>query len=123
MDEKKGERKNIPIRYKKNTSYETFFADGAMGGWTPRKNLSLDFYVEKAATPDIVVHELTEEGHLGELIERKGDVGFVREKQLGIVMNVQTVVELRDWLTAKIEEGQEKGIFEIQKLENKDTAK
>lgn len=112
-NEKKDDNKNIPIKYKESSNYEIYHADGVGGGWTPRTNLSVDFFVERGSFPDVLVHGLTEEGKLGEILDVKGAQGISRERQCGIIMNVQTAIGLRDWLTDKIEEGKRDGRFEL----------
>lgn len=117
-NKKNNSNRNLPIKYKKSSSYEIYHADGAMGQWTPRSNLSIDFYVERASIPEMLIHEITKEGKLGNVIEQRGDKGVSRERQFGVIMNIQTAVELRDWLTNKIQEGQQAGLFALKKDKN-----
>jgi hypothetical protein len=117
-NKKNNSKRNVPIKYKKSPSYEIYHADGAMGQWTPKSNLSVDFYVERASMPEMLIHEVSEDGKLGRVIEQRGDKGVSRERQFGVIMSIQTAIELRDWLANKIEEGQQAGLFEIKKDKN-----
>jgi len=115
LKKKNNGKPNIPIKYRQSPSYKIYHADGAMGGWTPKSNLSVDFFVERASLPEMLVHEITDKGKLGKIIEQRGDKGISRERQFGVIMSIKTAVELRDWLTQKINEGQKAGLFEIKK--------
>ena len=114
--EKKGSEVPIlPIKYRQSSSYQVYFADGAMGGWTPKSNLSIDFYVQRNAFPETIIHEISESGKLGKVLEQRGDKGITRERQFGLIINIQTAYELRDWLNKQIEEGEKAGLFKIEK--------
>lgn len=104
----------IPIKYKEAADYKVYHADGAHGGWTPRTNLSIDFYVERSTFPEVIVHSLSDKGDLGPVIEQKGEKGIRRERQFGVILSIRTAVELRNWLNDKIKEGQEAGLFSIE---------
>ena len=73
----------LPIKYRQGSSYQVYFADGAMGGWTPKSNLSIDFYVQRNTFPETIIHEITESGNLGNVLEQRGDKGITREMQFG----------------------------------------
>lgn len=117
MDNSEGNKPKLPIRYKQGANYRIYYADGALGSWSPRSNLSIDFYIDRPPIPEVVIHEI-EGDQLGKVVDQVGDKGLNRERQFGLILSVQTAVELRDWLTKKIEEGQKSGVFEIKK-ENK----
>jgi len=105
----------LPIKYRQSSSYQVYFADGVMGGWTPISNLSIDFFVQRNTFPETVIHEITESGKLGKVIEQRGDKGITRERQFGLIINFQTAYELRDWLNKQIEEGEKAGLFKVEK--------
>ncbi|AQQ70701.1 hypothetical protein SMSP2_01059 [Limihaloglobus sulfuriphilus] len=96
--------KSLKFQYLKADTYVTYHVDGVFGGITPKGMVHMDVFTEKFPTPSCVSHELTGEGKLGKEIDRVVRDGVIRELQAGMVMDLMTARQLRDWLSAKIDE-------------------
>ena len=104
VDTKKELPENIEIHYIKTPSYRTYHVDGVYGGLTPKGDLYCELYTERNATPQLAVHEITEEGRLGNVIKKEGRSGIIREIECGISLDVSTAYALKEWLERKIED-------------------
>ena len=96
--------KDIKIHYIKTHSYRTYHVDGAYGGLTPKGNLYCEFFIDRNVTPQTVVHEIDKDGRLGEVKEKIGKDGFVRQIECGISLDMETAYTLKNWLEEKIKE-------------------
>jgi hypothetical protein len=96
---------SVPFHYIKSNEFRVLHADGAIGNVTPSGLLFLGFYSERAALPQMMVHEVTEDGQVGieRLDERVGKKGIVREIEVGAILSVETAVSLVAWLQERIE--------------------
>jgi hypothetical protein len=92
----------ITLHYLKTPDYRSFHVDGVFGGPTPKGNIYIEFFIERAVTPQKVVHEVTEKGLLGKELSREGKIGIIREIEAGAIMDLATAEVLRDWLDSKI---------------------
>ena len=99
----------VAFHYIKGNSFRVFHADGAIGNITPAGLIFVGFYSERAAIPQTMVHEITEEGQVGpELPEgRVTKEGIVRELDAGAVMSVETAKSFVKWLQSQIEIAQQ----------------
>jgi hypothetical protein len=101
---KKNYPKEITFHYIKTPSYRSYHVDGVFGSLTPRGNLYCEFFIDRNVTPQTAVHELSKDGHLsGTPKKTTGKEGFVREIECGIIMDIDTVYNFREWLDDKIE--------------------
>lgn len=112
-EEKKAEK--LAIRYKTSPNYQTYTADGSFGALTPEGRLAMDFYVEKLDTPEFTIHKIEDGKVSNEPMEKRGFEGLTREKQFGLILNINRVHELRDWLNQKLKEADKRGLIEIKK--------
>ncbi len=78
--------------------------DGVIGGITPRGLIHFGVYSERAAMPQTVEQQVTPEGKLGAVIEQSGKDGIVREIDVDLILTVSAAADLRDWLTARIDD-------------------
>jgi hypothetical protein len=94
----------VKFHYVKSNYFRVIHGDGAFGGLTPRGELFLSIYSERAPLPDVTVQAI-ENDQLGpEIIEqRKVSDGIVREMEVGIVMDLAVAKSLIDWLTKRVE--------------------
>lgn len=92
----------IALHYLKTPDYRSFHVDGVFGGPTPRGNIYMEFFLERAVTPQTVVHKVTKAGRLGKELGREGKIGIIREVEAGAVMDLKTAELMRDWLDSKI---------------------
>jgi hypothetical protein len=78
--------------------------DGVMGGITPHGLIHIAVYSERAALPQITVHNVSLDGKLSHPVSSEGKVGIVREIDADLMMNKLTAIEIRDWLSKRITE-------------------
>ena len=99
------EKQKIPFHYIKSNFFRVIHADGAVGGVTPSGDIFFSLWSQRNPIPKLVVHELGEEGTLGEelLSERETRQGLVREVEIGVGMSPETARGLVEWLTKKLE--------------------
>ncbi|QHD65752.1 hypothetical protein GS397_00815 [Sphingobium yanoikuyae] len=93
----------VTFSYIKSNQFRVMHVDGALGGITPQGHLHVALYSERPSIPKVMVHSV--EGNvLGppEAVEGRG--GIVREIDADLIMTMQVVEELRDWLNLKLEE-------------------
>jgi hypothetical protein len=95
----------VKVHYKKLDSYSIFHTDGVAGGITPRGLLNLEFFVERQTIPTLMEHDVLPNG-LGFGRKVEGLEGLIRLIQCGVILDINTAVNIRDFLTAKIEEYQ-----------------
>lgn len=103
-EEKKGNQ--LTVRHKTSPSYRTFTADGAHGSLTPDGKLAIDFYVMKASSPDLEIYDVDEKGNTVGDPKYQGFQGVTKEAQFGLVMTLNRVKELKDWLEKKLKEAE-----------------
>jgi hypothetical protein len=102
MDEAIG-RKRIVYRYEKHPQYRVVFANGAIGGATPRGDVKFDLFLEYLEVPEETVHSLTPDG-IGPEVERSPkDSPFTRQSQVGVVMSPGQAKALAYWLMGQVE--------------------
>ena len=95
---------SVVLNYIKSNYFRVIHADGAIGGFTPRAQLFVSLFSERAPLPDVTV-QAVENGQLGkEIVEqRKGSEGIIRELEVGIVMDLHVAKSLVAWLKERIE--------------------
>ena len=96
-------KQEIEFHYLKTNNYRSFHADGAFGGVTPRGNIYIELFLEKAPTPQSIIHEINEDGSLGKEVSRQSKTGVIREIEAGIILDLATAESVRNWLTEKID--------------------
>jgi hypothetical protein len=96
--------KKVRYHYLKSNAFRSIHADGVFGGVTPRLTIAATFFNERNPLPDQTVHEVKEDGTLGDEIKGERIVrdGIVRELEANIIMDVAFAKVLVDWLSQKI---------------------
>ena len=108
------EQKTVKFDYIKSNQFRVIHGDGVIGSITPKGNLFVGVFSERAAIPQHVVFnahtvETSAEGskpfRLGEEVPelRVGRDGIVRETEVGIVLDLEVAQAVYDWLGKKIE--------------------
>jgi hypothetical protein len=94
----------VPFHYIKSNSFRVVHVDGAIGGPTPGGLIFASLYSERAAIPQMMVHDVVE-GHVGaeRLDERIGKEGVVREIEVGLMIHVETAKLIVKWLQEKVD--------------------
>ena len=99
----KGQPTTIDVHYIKTSSYRTYYVDGVFGGLTPTGKLYMEFFVQRAVTPQIIKYKVTPDGLLSqEETGRIGKAGIVRQIEAGFEMDIEIAKVLRDWLDKRI---------------------
>lgn len=104
--------KKLTITTRKAENFNTYPAEGAIGGITPSQMYQINFYVEAPNIPSEITHELNENGKLGAQIDSKMEGGaIVRELQCAMVMTIPQAESLARWILNTIK-NQREGIDE-----------
>ena len=95
----------VPFYYIKSNYFRVLHTDGIVGHVTPSGLIFLGLYSERAAIPQIMIHDLTEGGQVGpERVEQRvGKNGIVREIEVGATMSVETATSIIKWLQERID--------------------
>lgn len=93
-----------PIRfhYIKSNAFRVVHADGVVGGPTPNGNIHMSFFSERSAIPTMIEHSMsTVDGtiaKIGDVTHKEGKDGFVREVEVGVMMDLTMARVLHKWL-------------------------
>jgi hypothetical protein len=100
-----GASQRVRFHYIKSHQFRVVHVDGAIGGITPRGLLHIALYSERQPIPQIVEHDLSPEGRLSsEAATQEGRQGIVRDLDVDLIMTRETAIEIRDWLTNRLDE-------------------
>ena len=113
MNAKKPE---ITFKYIFNYGYNPNYVNGAQGGFSPRGEMVIHFYLERQPLPESISHEITPEGAIGREIgvEPEDLTGsMVRFIDTGVVMSYENARVFHSWLGDKLRE-----VEELHKLRN-----
>ncbi len=96
-------KRTITYKYERHPDYRIVYANGAVGGVTPRGEILYDLFIEFVGVPQETVHSVTPDG-LGPEIERKPESPpFTRQSQIGVVMTPGQAKSLGYWLLNQVE--------------------
>jgi hypothetical protein len=97
--------KKVRFNYKKADDYRILYANGAYGGFTPRKELMFHFFHEYKKTLETEVMAIGEDGST---IPLKKDIPeeleMIRELKVGIVLTIEEAFNIGRWMLDKVEE-------------------
>ena len=96
----------LNFHYIKSNFFRVIKADGVHGGVTPRGDVQLSFFNERLPIPVVESFKVTNEGKIFGLKERRTKIGYVREVESEVVMDVQSARELVKWLEATVLEAE-----------------
>ena len=104
------QKPEIKFKYVFNYGYNPSYVNGAQGGFSPRGELVINFYLERQPLPDSISHEITPEGAIG----RETGVdpvdlasSMVRFIDTGVVMNYENAKVFHAWMGEKLREVEE----------------
>ena len=99
---KKEEKKEFTFRYVYPSDLRDYYVNGAWGGVTPRREIHMHLFSERHPIPKSITHDVDDKGNLSK--ETKAEVGgdAVRLIQASVIMNQETAIAIRDWLSDKI---------------------
>jgi len=112
MSQKKPE---LTFKYVLSCDYNPSYVNGAQGGFSPRGEMVINFYLERQPLPESITHEITPEGAIGREIgvEPKNLAGSViRYIETGVVMSYENARLFHTWMGDKLRE-----LDEIQKAQ------
>ena len=107
MSSKKSE---LTFKYVFNYSYNPTYVNGAQGGFSPRGEMVINFYLERQPLPESISHEITPEGAIGREtgVEPKDQAGsMVRFIDTGVVMSYENAKVFHAWMGDKLREVEE----------------
>ncbi|HIJ87478.1 MAG TPA: hypothetical protein HPP97_07290 [Desulfuromonadales bacterium] len=107
MSSKKAE---LTFKYVFNYGYNPSYVNGAQGGFSPRGEMVINFYLERQPLPDAITHEITPEGAIGrETSVDPKDLAssMVRFIDTGVVMNYENTKVFHAWMGEKLREFEE----------------
>lgn len=104
MSHKKPE---ITFKYVFNYSYNPTYVNGAQGGFSPRGEMVINFYLERQPLPEAISHEITPDGAIGkETGMEPADLAksMVRYIDTGVVMSYENAKIFHAWMGDKLRE-------------------
>jgi hypothetical protein len=107
MTQKKPE---ITFKYVFNYGFNPSYVNGAQGGFSPRGELVINFYLERQPLPESISHEITSEGAIGKETSVKPiDLAnsMVRYIDTGVVMSYENARVFHAWMGEKLREVEE----------------
>lgn len=107
MSQKKPE---ITFKYIFNYGYNPSYVNGAQGGFSPRGEMVINFYLERPPLPESITHEITPEGAVGvetKVEPRDLQQSMVRYIDTGVVMNYENAKVFHTWMGEKLREMEE----------------
>ncbi len=107
MSSKKPE---LTFKYVFNYAYNPSYVNGAQGGFSPRGEMVINFYLERQPLPDAITHEITPEGAIGREtgVEPKDlAASMVRFIDTGVVMSYENAKVFHAWMGDKLREVEE----------------
>ena len=107
MSNKKPE---ITFKYVFNYSYNPAYVNGAQGGFSPRGEMVINFYLERPPLPESISHEITPAGAIGrETGVEPEDLpnSMVRFIDTGVVMSYENAKVFHAWMGDKLREVEE----------------
>lgn len=96
--------KKIRFHFIKGNYYRVIRVEGVHGGLTPHGHIFAALFNERAPIPQVTSHTMNQDGSLGEEImdERETKDGFVREVEVGVMMDLAAAEGFHKWLGEKI---------------------
>lgn len=100
----------LTFKYVFNYGYNPSYVNGAQGGFSPRGEMVINFYLERQPLPDAITHEITAEGAIGrEIAVEPKDLAnsMVRFIDTGVVMSYENAKVFHAWMGDKLREIEE----------------
>jgi hypothetical protein len=104
------QKPGLKFKYVFNYAYNPTYVNGAQGGFSPRGEMVINFYLERQPLPDAITHEITPEGAIGrEVAVEPRDLtsSMVRYIDTGVVMSYENAREFHNWMGEKLREIEE----------------
>lgn len=104
------QKPEITFKYVFNYGYNPSYVNGAQGGFSPRGELVINFYLERQPLPEAISHEITAQRAIGrETNVEPADLAssMVRYIDTGVVMNYENAKVFHAWMGEKLREVEE----------------
>ncbi|HZX13164.1 MAG TPA: hypothetical protein VFF49_02040 [Thermodesulfobacteriota bacterium] len=103
MSSEKKIPKEVEYKFEKADGYRVIHVNGVWGGVTPHGEIKIELFSESPTNPDLVIHEVTAEGQVGQEIERipkliSNRLTIVREIHIGAIISPDTAESIANWL-------------------------
>jgi hypothetical protein len=98
MSHKKPE---ITFKYIFNHEFNPTYVNGAQGGFSPRGEMVINFYMEREGMPESLTHEITADGAIGKetgVVPADLSKTMVRFIETGVVMNYESARAIHAWM-------------------------
>lgn len=93
----------FPAHLIKGNHFRVIHVDGAWGGVTPSlNNIQMVIFNHRTPIPQLLVHEVSDDGIVGKESKAVGRPGIVREMEAALVFDLKTAKSIRAWLDDKI---------------------
>ena len=96
----------VEFFFEYDKDYRIVAANGVWGGFTPRGDIRLDFFVEGQSVPESIQNKITEDGKLGAEIagSRKPEKKIVRRLQIGVLLSQEEADSLANFIKGRLAE-------------------
>ena len=106
----RSKKPELTFKYVFNYGYNPTYVNGAQGGFSPRGEMVINFYLERQPLPESITHEITTEGAIGsetEIEPKNLASSMVRFIDTGVVMSYENARVFHSWLGEKLREVEE----------------
>jgi len=97
-----GQQRRIAYKYEKHPDYRVIFANGAIGGPTPRGDIKFDMFIEYLEVPEHTEHSITPDGIGPEIDRTPKNPPFTRQSQIGVIMSPGQAKSFAYWLMGQV---------------------
>lgn len=100
----------ITFKYVFNYGYNPTYVNGAQGGFSPRGEMVVNFYLERQPLPESITHEITPAGAIGRETEVEPEDlpnSMVRFIDTGVIMSYENARIFHTWFGEKLREMEE----------------
>jgi len=95
--------RSITFHYQKHPDYRVTYANGALGGTTPRGDIKFDLFIEYVEAPERTTHSMTPDGLGPETGKYPESPIFMRQSQVGVIMSPAQARSLAYWLMNQVD--------------------
>ena len=104
------QKPGLTFKYVFNYAYNPTYVNGAQGGFSPRGEMVINFYLERQPLPNAISYEITPEGAIGQetaVEPRDLASSMIRYIDTGVVMSYENAREFHAWMGEKLREIEE----------------
>jgi hypothetical protein len=94
--------REVQFSFEYDKDYRLVPSNGAWVGGTTRRDITIDFFVDRLGLPEMVRYPVQEDGKFGH--EMPIEMTFVRRVQIGVLMSLESADTFADFLKLKVEQ-------------------